>query len=149
MKESVGYTVTLNIIITFIIILFAFLSATLIYYKSNKVSNVITTSIEKYEGYNNFSVSEIQSQMNSLGYSSNSMEELCGRRTIINDENVRCTLTDMDAGRGINGYCVYECIEGDYYYYRIRIRAQFNVPIINELIPIPIYSNTNRLYDFK
>ena len=35
MKESVGYTVTLNIIITFIIIVFAFLSAALIYFKSN------------------------------------------------------------------------------------------------------------------
>ena len=51
MKESVGYTVTLNIVIMFIIIVFAFLSAALIYFKSNKVSNVVINSIEKYEGF--------------------------------------------------------------------------------------------------
>ena len=59
MKESIGYTVTLNIVITFIIIVFAFLSAALIYFKSNKVSNVITETIEKYEGYNVYAKNEI------------------------------------------------------------------------------------------
>ena len=52
MNESVGYTVTINIIITFIIIVFAFLSNVLIYYKSNRVGNLITDSIEKYSGFN-------------------------------------------------------------------------------------------------
>lgn len=48
MKESIEYIVTLNILITFIIIVFAFLSVALIYFKSNKVSNVITEIIEKF-----------------------------------------------------------------------------------------------------
>jgi hypothetical protein len=51
MKESIGYTVTLNIMIVFITIIVAFLCAALIYFKSNKVSNIITSGIEKYEEY--------------------------------------------------------------------------------------------------
>ena len=46
MKESIGYTVSLNIMIVFITIIVAFLCAALIYFKSNKVSNIITSSIE-------------------------------------------------------------------------------------------------------
>ena len=42
MKESVGYTVSLNIMIVFITIVVAFLCAALIYFKSNKAGNVIT-----------------------------------------------------------------------------------------------------------
>ena len=46
MKESIGYTVSLNIMIVFITIVVAFLCAALIYFKSNKASNVITSAIE-------------------------------------------------------------------------------------------------------
>ena len=59
MKESIGYTVSLNIMIVFITIIVAFLCAALIYFKSNKVSNIITSGIEKYEGYNDTSIKEI------------------------------------------------------------------------------------------
>ena len=73
MKESIGYTVTLNIMIVFITIVVAFLCAALVYFKSNKVSNIITTAIEKYEGYSTSSINEIALKLKSLGYGSHSI----------------------------------------------------------------------------
>ena len=155
MKESIGYTVTLNIIITFIIIVFAFLSAALIYFKSNKVSNVITETIEKYEGYNTAS-SEINAKLSSLGY--NKKQVSCARYyQKIDSKLINSNFSDghcyMSATTGEDGYCVFLCREpGEdnkwYYYYKISTNLMFNIPIINEILDIPIFSNTNRLYDF-
>lgn len=142
MKESVGYTVTINIIVTFIIILFAFLSAALIYFKSNKVSNIITETIEKYEGYNSSAKKEISTKLTSIGYNKKKLnrcdEEIdsCSRIEYSND-----------------GYCIYLCEETvdeeQYYYYKVRTNMMLNVPIINEVLDVPIFSNTNRMYDFE
>lgn len=146
MKESVGYTVILNIVITFIIIVFAFLSAALIYFKSNKVSNIITSAIEKYEGYNSLAETEITSKLSSLGYNKKSIHDKCAQEPVIEG----CTFI---ATTGNTGYCVYfcsECQEGEpYYYYKIRTNMMLNIPIVNNLLDIPIFSNTNRLYDFS
>ena len=142
MKESIGYTVTINIMVTFIIILFAFLSAALIYFKSNKVSNIITSAIERYAGYSYESpvVDEISAKLSSIGYNKKSI-------TCKNINN--CQLQAY----GENGYCVYSCdeeVDGEkYYYYRVRTNMMLNIPIINEVLDIPIFSNTNRMYDFE
>ena len=152
MKESIGYTVSLNIMIVFITIIVAFLCAALIYFKSNKVSNVITSAIEKYEGYNNSAIDEINRDLSSLGYGSHGIS--CGNVT---DEGAHiCTLVND----GTRGYCVYACYEedsfdktskytGEYYFYKIRTNMMITIPIIQDILDIPIYSNTNRLYNFS
>ena len=141
MKEGIGYTVTLNIMITFIVVVFAFLSAAIIYFKSNKTSNVVMYSIEKYEGYNDLAIKEIDAQMESLGYSKNKIS--CAK------DSKGCPLTSKSSGTGKNGYCVYECAEKDgYYYYRVRTNMVINIPIINDIVNVPIYSNTNYMYDY-
>ena len=152
MKESVGYTVSLNIMIIFITIIIAFLCAALVYFKSNKVSNVIINSIEKYEGYNDLSISEINRNLTSLGYNRKAIK--CA--TSVSDKmdsktTITCNLTTLNAGRGSSGYCVYECFEpgGEYYYYKTRTNMMINIPIIHDILDIPIYSNTNRLYNFE
>jgi len=149
MKESTGYTVTLNIIITFIIIIFAFLSAALIFFKSNKVSNIITNAIEKYEGYNRPAINEISSKLDSIGYNKNKIN--CASSVKSSDKTgTTCSLmSTYDNANGTKGYCIYYCNEGNYYYYKIRTNMMINIPIINNVLNIPIYTNTNRLYDFE
>ena len=148
MKESVGYSVTINIVITFIIILFAFLSAALIYFKSNKVSNIITSTIEKYEGYNYLAKNEINERLASIGYN---RKKINCKDMVEADDTITgyCQVEDKSFSSK-DGYCVYFCEESDgYYYYKIRTNMMLNVPIINELLDIPVFSNTNRLYDFE
>ena len=69
MSTSIGHTFLYNLIILFIIIIFAFLSGTLSYYKAFKVNNRIVYIIEKYEGYNEFAKTEIETLLSNLGYS--------------------------------------------------------------------------------
>ena len=147
MKQSIGYTVTLNIMIVFITIVVAFLCAALIYFKSNKISNVVTTSIEKYEGYNESSIRDISLNFTSLGYGSHAIN--C-KPSIVDEgaENGSCGLVENVNGKGSKGYCVYYCNDGDYYYYKIRINMMLNIPIIHDILDIPIYSTTNRMYKF-
>lgn len=152
MKESIGYTVTLNIMIVFITIVVAFLCAALIYFKSNKVSNIITTAIEKYEGYNTSAINEINGNLSSIGYGSRSIASKCTEPVRDKtDSDGYCYIVSNQNGDGRNGYCVFECYEtnGDYYFYKIRTNMMLNVPIINDILDIPIYSNTNRLYKFN
>lgn len=159
MKESIGYTVTLNIVITFIIIVFAFLSAALIYFKSNKISNLTTEIIEKREGYSSVVKNEISSQLSSIGYNKkpvncttiyNKIDSKLLDGKYINGE---CSI--LSSVTGSEGYCVFVCTEYDepndecYYYYKISTNMMINIPIINDLLDIPIFSNTNRLYDFE
>ena len=160
MKESVGYTVSLNIMIVFITVIIAFLCAALIYFKSNKASNIITSEIEKYEGYNSLSISKIKRNLKTLGYGSHSIT--CPSTVndkVTTEKSITCKLTDLSDGTGTHGYCVYVCYEednfddgkylGEYYYYKIRTNMMINIPIINNIMDIPIYSNTNRLYNFS
>ena len=155
MKESVGYTVTLNIMIVFITIIVAFLCAALIYFKSNKVSNVITETVEKYEGFNSLAINEINTKLSSIGYGSRNIT--CANTTADkgakgNSCNIQIiNVGGINYGNGQSGYCVYLCedLSADYYYYKIRTNMMITIPIINDLLDIPIYSNTNRLYDFE
>ena len=140
MKESVGSTVDFNIIIVFIVIVFAFLSAALIYFKSNKVNNVISSSIEKYEGFNRLAEDEIFRKLNGLGYTS--VKVSCEKT---NDDNCN----EVSENGGDNGYCVYYCEDGEYYYYKIKTRMLINLPIINSILNIPVYSNTDKMFDFE
>jgi len=147
MKESVGYTVLLNIAIVYIVIVFAFLSSVVIYYKSNKVSNAIMYSVEKYEGYNKYAKEEISRTLETLGYGSQTIN--CGEK--YNDNNTTCDNVDGDISR-VKGYCIYYCkkdIDSEYYYYKVKTNMMINIPIINDLMNIPIYSNTEYIYDFE
>lgn len=140
MNESVGYTVTINIVITFIIIVFVFLSNVLTYYKSNKVGNLITDSIEKYSGFNDMARTEIESKLFSIGY--NKTKISCG--------NAPSGCNDAEPNTSDKGYCVYYCKgKDDYYSYKIKTNMMINIPIINDIVNASVYSNTENLYDFK
>ena len=167
MKESIGYTVSLNIMIVFITIIVSFFCAALIYFKSNKASNIITSAIEKYEGYNEYANDEISKRLTSLGYYSREIsckQEIPDKGAYGDSCSIVESTNSNIISDGSQGYCVYECsdknyckeviengsvkIECEYKYYKIRTNMMLNIPIINDKIDIPIYSNTNRLYLF-
>lgn len=150
MKESIGYTVTLDIIFIFIIIVFSFLASTIVYFRTNKTSNIITEIIEKSGGYNYKAVEEITDKLGSIGYSSKDVNCSNIYKKIDKKERNRCVVTDSD---GTGGYCVFLCREeykGEcHYYYKTSINMEVNLPIINDILNVPIFANTNRLYDFE
>ena len=64
MKQSISTSFMLNIVIIFIILVFAFLAGTLSYTKAFRVNSKIVNELEKYEGYNDLSKREIDRILN-------------------------------------------------------------------------------------
>ena len=71
MRESIGSVFLYNIIILFVIIVFGLLSATISYYKAFKVNERLLYSLDKFEGYNQFSREEMETYLSSIGYTYN------------------------------------------------------------------------------
>ena len=68
MSQSVGSVALYNIVIVFLVIVFAFLAATISYSKAFRVNSRIIFAIEKYEGYNQLSADQIEDVLETLGY---------------------------------------------------------------------------------
>lgn len=146
MKESIGSTASLNIALTFISIVFAFLAATLSYYKAFKVNNIITNAIEKYEGYNELSINEINVKLDSIGYQRfnvdcKSLKEFKGKEySLIKDE-------DIFNVSPVSGICVYFSGDlGEKYQYGITTYMTINIPVVSDFIKIPINTVTKETY---
>ena len=141
MSGSIGHTFLYNIVILFIIIVFAFISGILSYYKAFKVNNRIIHAIEKFEGYNDLSKTEIDYTLGNLGYS-------------VEDANCKAEYKNMYLIDSLNEnyrYCIYidnlNPESGTYYTYGVLTYMNLNLPIIN-ILNIPVFTRTNRIYKF-
>lgn len=134
MKQGIGFSVTINIIAIFIVVTFAFLVTTLNYYKAYKVNNAISDSIEKYEGYNALSKAEIERKLTSLGYVNGGGR--CGQGNENDNPNF--------------SYCIHEQDNKSKgkYRYKIVTFLNFNIPIINQTVNLPVNTYTNWIYQF-
>lgn len=135
MKQGIGFTVTINIIAIFIVVTFAFLVTTLNYYKAYKINNAISDSVEKYEGYNSLSINEINTKLNTLGYIKYNKE--CPTKY---GRNLSTT----------SGYCIYEngIVKGKFNYTVITY-LNMNIPIINQVVDLPVKTTTESMYYFN
>lgn len=145
MNESVGNTALFNIIIIFVIIMIAFFIGSLAYSKAFKVKNKIIEEIEKNETFDNEVEDEVNTWLSKIGYRVNF------RGT---DNREKCK-SASDKGKLVNTtsayqYCVYEintCNESNKSrkcgkYYRVTAYMYFDVPIISQMIQIPINGET-------
>lgn len=155
MSGPVGHTFMYNIIIIFVVIVFAFLSGVMSYYKAFKVNNRIISSIEKFEGYNALSVPEIRKNLETLGYMSadpNWLNTSCkqnykGMAPVAEPANAELSK--------VHRYCIYIRPDTDsgrlehnqYYTYGVLTYMTLDLPIVNQ-IKIPIFTRTNRIYKF-
>lgn len=165
MRQSIGTTFMLNFIILFIFLVFAFLAGTLSYYKAYRINNNIVHAIERYEGYNQYSIEEINIKLANLAYETN-IENYCpdewktADSSYMTEYNKPGYLTGRIEGQGKFGYCIYEYqldnnfasygggVEStdNYYTYGVLTYLQFKFPGLEYLLKIPIFSRTNRMY---
>lgn len=140
MKQGIGFTATINIIMIFIVVTFAFLAATLSYYKAYKVNNAISDSIEKYEGYNSLAKKEISKKLESLGYHQGT-------------SNCKVNTTNEIESRNdsVYDYCIeYQGRDNNNYYkYKITTYLVIDIPVGNLFLKIPIKSTTENIYYFN
>lgn len=166
MRQSIGTTFMLNFIILFIFLVFAFLAGTLSYYKAYRINNSIVHEIERFEGYNDYSIEEINIKLKNLAYETD-ITDYCPDEWKTADSrymskyNKPGYLTTNTEGNGTNGYCIYEYHEDNnfenktgggiettdnYYTYGVLTYLQFQFPGLQYLLKIPVFSRTNRMY---
>lgn len=142
MREAIGTTYLLNIIIIFIVTVFAAITGIISYNKAYKVSTRIGDAIERAEGYNTLSKEEIDRVLISLGYRRGNANCAAtyknGTLVTLNDNNFE--------------YCVYRNDSGakdkKHYQYAVLTYMYFDLPIISEF-KVPIYVKTDRIYCFS
>ena len=127
MNQSVSYTYLLNIIIIFILVAFMVLMGTLSYTKAFRVNSKIANAIEICEGDNSCSQAEINRIINNYGYQKSNK-----------------------AGTLKNGYCIYKFDDDSKHYsYGVLTYMYIDIPVISDILKIPVYSRTDRIYKFN
>lgn len=151
MRQAIGSTALYNIIIIFIVITFAFLTATLSYMKAFKLNGRIAKSLEKFEGYNILSANEIETTLSNLGYRVNDTGNAsCSNRKHRGKNYVPITTVSTNIGNTKYKYCVYEYPkENSYFIYGIVTYIYMDIPLIGGTFSLPVYSETERIYEFN
>lgn len=144
MSGPVGHTFIYNLIIVFIVIVFAFLSGTLSYYKAFKVNNRIIYSVEKFEGYNRLAKAEIEDTLHTIGYTIDSDWE-CP------EEYKGMSLVTLENNPEQYRYCIYiqkeQIKHNEYYSYGILTYMNLDLPVVSSF-NIPIFTRVNQIYKF-
>ncbi len=138
MKQGLGSIFMFNIIIVFIILVFAFLAATLSYSKAFRMNSRIMNAIEKYEGFNSLAKKDIEKNLNTIGYRKGGKKNCPSKGG-----------TTLTNGSESHKYCVYQFKVDKYHNsYGVLTYIDMKIPLINQSLEIPIYSKTNKIYRF-
>ncbi len=151
MRESIGSVALYNIIIVFIVVTFAVLAGTMSYSKAFKVNNRIINAIEKYEGYNEKSATEIDAQLLSIGYDM--------KPGINNCTNVRKGVALYNnSERNYNPnyeFCIYKNgvdtseWKDRYFEYGVISYIYIDLPVFGDFFRIPVYGKTRKIFEFE
>lgn len=140
MREGIGSIFLYNIIIVFIVLIFAFLAGTMSYAKAFRVNSKIINTVEEFEGYNKLSDQEIERVLNNYGYRKTTTDK-CPNK---NGMSVVAKLSNNYK------YCLYyQEIDSKHIKYGVISYMYMDLPIIGELMQIPIYAETNSIYRFN
>lgn len=151
MKKSIGGAMLFNILIIFLVVVFAILAGTLSYTKAYRMNSKIINALERYEGHNGPAKEEINKILGAMGYLQGSTK--CPDRKVKDGSGTIVTLSAESGDR--YQYCVY-LFDNDtagfdedrrYYSYEVMTYMTLNLPIVGA-IRIPIFGKTNRIYRF-
>lgn len=133
MREAVGNTFIVNLIIIFIVIFIALFAGSTSYTKAYKVKNQIVNMIEEHNGNYEEATGEIDDYLGRVGY------RVGG--------GGNCPAGSIAAASDYR-YCVQRVVQsgssetGENYYYRVTTYMYFELPVIASLIQIPVSGET-------
>ena len=161
MKESISNAMVFNIILVFVIILSGFFVGSLSYSKAYKVKNRIVEVIEKERGYTDEAEKEIMEWLSSgnesgsgIGYQTNRNPGKVNRCPELEPPHTNATVKDLTTKNDYE-YCVYEikdCAKDDKKcgtYYHVITYMYFDVPIVQDLVRIPVRGETMTFTDIN
>lgn len=145
MKESIGSTWSLQIMILFLLIFSAFLIIVLNYSRAYIVKNDVVSIVEKYEGFSEESVEIVNNYLISKGYKGSGR---CpeGWRGV---ENLKDNVVENANGGKEYNYCFVEERKDDRYYTRIKVFFKFNLPAIGDILTYGVNGKTNSYKGYR
>ena len=147
MKESIGLTFTINIMIVFILVAMVFVTGILSYTKAFKAASLIVKSLERFEGYNELAYDQININLSALSYMRGDSSKCPLTRNATIGEGKLVTVNDEEKFN----YCVYFFDnDGDekHYSYGVVTYITIDFNMFNIKIKLPIYGKTTRIYRF-
>lgn len=149
MKEAIANAGIFNLVIVFVIILLSFFIGSLGYSKAYKVKNLIIDEIEKDDGYDAITEQSVEEWLGEIGYRMNTgfsynncpnerFNKIDGELVNTNSKYQYCVYKfDVCSSKSDSGGCIKKNV-----YYRVVTYMYFDVPIINNLIKIPVKGET-------
>lgn len=147
MKESVGLTATINIVIIFLIVAFVFIVGIVSYSKAFKAASLVVKSLERYEGYNGLSLDEINKKLYTLGYERGDSSKCAPTKNSTIGEGKLVKATEGERF----DYCIYFFDnDGDekHYSYGVATYMTLDFSMFNMKAKFPVYAKTARIYRF-
>lgn len=130
MREALGNSLLMNLIVIFSGIVILFFVGIMSYSKAYRVKNRIIEVIEKYETYDGNAQNEISADLKRIGYRSIS--------------NKKCS--EGNKNSTTYSYCVYEKNDtNNGKYYEVVTYVQFEFPVIGDFITFPVKGETKIL----
>lgn len=154
MRESLGGSLLLNLVIIFAGIVMVFFVGILSYSKAYRIKNRIIEVIEKHEKYDESVAKELASDLQAAGYSTAASNCDKIRENLVSGTNPKYDGTKLKENLNSFGYnyCVFESENtknGNYYV--VITFTRFEFPVIDELLTFPVYGETKILgkeYDY-
>lgn len=145
MKEALGNTFIMGMVISFIILFMLFFSASLAYTKAFKAKNKIVEIVEKYDDILGETATENASLIGAVESEINDSLSDMGYRISPNPNDcpVRNQATAVRKQQTANyEYCIYryDTVKGNYY--GVTAYMYFEIPIINRGLRFPVYGET-------
>ncbi len=152
MREAIGGSWMLGIVVVFIMLFTAYLAVSINYTKAFKVKNRIINLIEENEG---FSTNTSAGNGGMAGVSDDELKrssktedkiyaylkEVGYATTQIQDNQCPSGFSKRDGG-----YCVRRVCDGNGSYYKVRTFIKFEIPIFWKTFTIPVSGETKTLY---
>lgn len=141
MKAATGNALLMNIIIVFLVVVLGVLVTSITYTKAFRVKNRIVEVIENYDGdFDNHEDdirSNITNNLSNVGYrlkGTSSCKTLSDGNTAYKEANDYY-------------YCVYRYNTGRGFYYKVVTYMYLDLPVINQVLNIPVYGETKVFYE--
>lgn len=141
MRESIGSTWILQLVIVFILLFVSFLTLSLSYSKSYKVKNETLSIIEKYEGVTEDAVTILN---NFLEYNNYTAKGSCPDSTWVGAEDLSVKKLYAAEKDKKYYYCIKKRIsKNKKVYYEIKTFFKFNLPIVGDFATFTLEGTTS------
>lgn len=158
MRESLGGSMLLNLVVIFSGLVIVFFIGILSYSKAYRVKNRIVELIEKYGVYEvvpgdmNDVIDEVNPDLSAAGYNTSNPTRCDSIRTKLVSEKYGESLSEnLNKNYGYN-YCVFQInnsLNGKHYV--VVTFIHFQIPVIGDVLTFPVYGETKLLgktYDY-